>query len=79
MNEHREREKVERERVALPDTEGHITVRSLKSNFSWLKLFLEVKIRHATHWDRGASYSLHRIYLDATTKAGRHITYYRYI
>ena len=78
MNEQRERRWRERECArSLTSPEGHITARSLKSNFLWLKLFLEVKIRHATHWDRGASYSLHRIYLDATTKAGRHITYYR--
>ena len=51
------------------------TARSLKSNLSCFKLFPEVKIRHATHRDRGACYSLHRIYLDVTTKAGRHRLY----
>jgi hypothetical protein len=71
----RERECGERESVPEPyliQRRDTFTVRSLKSNFSWLKLFLEVKIRHATHWDRDACYSLLRIYLDATTKAGRH-------
>ena len=52
------------------------TARSLKSNLLWLNI--SGGIRHATHWDRGACYSLHRIYLDVlliTTKAGRHRLY----
>jgi hypothetical protein len=52
LNEQRDRMWRERGTRSLTSpTEGHITARSLKSNFLWLK-FLGVKIRHATHWDR---------------------------
>ena len=76
MNREREGGSERESRAALA-TEWHITVRSLKMHFTWLKLFPEVKIRHATHWDRDACYSLDRIYLDPKTKAGRHIQCYR--
>ena len=48
--------------------------RDTDMHFTWLKLFREVKVRHAIHWDRDTCYSLDRIYLDPKTQAGRHIT-----
>ena len=49
------------------------TVEKPEMHFTWLKLFREVKVRHAIHWDRDTCYSLDRIYLDPKTQAGRHI------
>ena len=76
MNRERERGSERESRAALA-TEWHIYSEKPEMQFTWLKLFPEVKTRHATHWDRDACYSLDRIYLDPKTQAGRHIQCYR--
>ena len=76
MNEQRERRGGrEREQSRTSNGVAHYSEKP-EMHFTWLELFPEVKIRHATHWDRDTCYSLDRIYLDPKTKAGRHIQCY---